>query len=616
MTVRPAATFRFYWRIVVKPHLGQAITVVLLMLGGAALDVVSMWLMVPLLDIVTTQQQAGRNAVARTVTSALQSIGIDPSANAVVFALLLVVSACFMARGALSLLSQYWTAAMAVTLRRTTKVALFEKVLNARYEEISTRARGTVLHDINGPAQSLAEAIVTLGSFSTGLFNGLLMLVFLLYLSWWATLLVAVLAIIGVQGWRRYADRRSAIHGRTLYDLRGEQEQLQVEAVDGLRIVKTHRLEPRMLARQNSLSVMEFSPELELNLFRHAPVLVNEMVAIGVVLSVGAITFLIPSIGLTLSMLVVFLLAIRRIAPAIAVINAASVNLRKYTADLETIDDFMEHMPQERRGGQIVVGCAEEIEFVDVFFSYTSRRDHRVLDGVVATMRRGTVTAIVGPTGAGKSTIAGLLLGLYESQAGSIRINGVDLNTLDLHAWRSQIGYVPQDVFVFNASIKDNIVLGEEGVSQPQIEWAVRIAQLDGLIGSLPEGYATVVGDRGLRLSGGQCQRLAVARAILRRPAVLLFDEATSALDNVTERAVYDAISALHRDAIVIVIAHRLSTVRDADQIIVVESGRVVEAGTHDLLIARRGVYARLYEENGGSRQRRGETPVSAAGDG
>jgi len=207
------------------------------------------------------------------------------------------------------------------------------------------------------------------------------------------------------------------------------------------------------------------------------------------------------------------------------------------------------------------------------------------------------VTAIVGSTGSGKSTIANLLIGLYEPQAGSILVNSVDLQALDLHAWRARVGYVSQDIFVFNATIKDNIALWDESLSQDQIEWAARTAQLHEFIASLPEGYETVVGDRGVRLSGGQCQRLAIARAILRRPEVLIFDEATSALDNLTERAVYDAINALHHEAIVIVIAHRLSTVREANQIIVLQGGRVIEVGTHDLLVGRRGVYAKLYEE-------------------
>jgi ABC-type multidrug transport system fused ATPase/permease subunit len=212
-------------------------------------------------------------------------------------------------------------------------------------------------------------------------------------------------------------------------------------------------------------------------------------------------------------------------------------------------------------------------------------------------MKRGEVTAIVGPTGAGKTTIVNLLMGLFQPSEGRILVDGYDLKEIYVKAWREKIGYVSQDVFLFNASIRDNIVLWEEKVLQVEVERAARVAQLHDFVQSLPHGYDTLVGDRGLRLSGGQCQRVAIARAIFRRPEVLIFDEATSALDNLTENVVYRAINALRKQATVVVIAHRLSTIRDADQIAVLSGGKVVELGTHASLVERRGIYAELYEE-------------------
>ncbi|PIQ84380.1 MAG: hypothetical protein COV75_02380 [Candidatus Omnitrophica bacterium CG11_big_fil_rev_8_21_14_0_20_63_9] len=592
----PFRPLAFYWQVAVKPHLMPTAAIVLLMLIGAVVDALAIGFTVPLTDVLTDRGAMGEGRVVALVRGSLQSLGIQPSANMVVFAFLVLVSGFFIIRSALALLNQYWIAAIAVKLRRTTKVALAEKVLHARYEAISSQARGTILHDINNPAQSLTGSVIYLGQFFTGMFNSLLMIGLLLYLSWWATLLLGIVAVAGVQGWRWFADRRSAIHGQTLYDLQGELQKLQVDAIDGLKVVKAHGLERRLVARQDELMSRELQPELHLTFFRHGPMLVNEVIAIAIVVGFGAITFFSPAAGLRVSMLVAFLLAIRRLAPAMASINAATVNLSRYTRDLARIQDILQVLPQERRGGRALEQI-KDIRMQDVTFAYAARPDHRVLDRVTAAMPRGTVTAIVGSTGSGKSTIANLLIGLYEPQAGSILVNSVDLQALDLHAWRARVGYVSQDIFVFNATIKDNIALWDESLSQDQIEWAARTAQLHEFIASLPEGYETVVGDRGVRLSGGQCQRLAIARAILRRPEVLIFDEATSALDNLTERAVYDAINALHHEAIVIVIAHRLSTVREANQIIVLQGGRVIEVGTHDLLVGRRGVYAKLYEE-------------------
>jgi len=172
----------------------------------------------------------------------------------------------------------------------------------------------------------------------------------------------------------------------------------------------------------------------------------------------------------------------------------------------------------------------------------------------------------------------------------------VHLRELNLAQWRQKIGYVSQDTFVFNDTIRNNITFGGP-VATAALDLAVKMAQLYEFIQTLPQGYDTVVGDRGIRLSGGQCQRLAIARAIYRQPDVFVFDEATSALDNLTERVVYNAINELHRDAIVIVIAHRLSTVKHADQIIVLDAGRVVDVGIHENLMIRQGLYAHLYHE-------------------
>ena len=601
-----------YWRIAVRPHRREAAAIIGLMLAGAVLDAVSVGLTVPLLDVLTHQGEAVRSPIVESLRRLLASWGIVPQPNAMVVALLASLSLFFAVRSGLVLWAQCATAAIAIRLRRRIKVALFEKFLHARYEEIAKRARGTVVHDINDPAEALTAAMINLGYLCTGAFNSLIMTALLFYLSWWATLLVGGMALLGVQGWRWYADHRAARHGRILYDLRGEMHKLQVDAIDGLKVVKAHGLERRLTERQDQLSSAEFAPELAVNLFRYGPLLINELIAIGLVLGLGAITFLLPSAGLRVSMLVAFLLGVRRIAPALSAINAASVNLSKSSRDLEIIEEVMSGLPGERLGGR-AVERVEEIALDGVSFAYASRPSKPVLIQLSASMRRGTVSALVGPTGAGKSTVANLLLGLYDPQAGAIRVNGVDLRALDLAAWRGRIGYVSQDIFVFNASIHDNIALGDQDVSAEQVAWAARTAQLDVFIDALPDGYDTLVGDRGLRLSGGQCQRLAIARAVLRRPDVLIFDEATSALDNLTERAVYNAISALRRQAVVIVIAHRLSTVREADQILVIQAGRIAEQGTHEALMSQRGVYAGLYEEDArtGSREARAEDAVA-----
>lgn len=590
-------TVRFYWRTAVKPYPRQAATILLLMLGSAVLDALTVGLTVPLLDVLTAADHGQGSAVVGVATSALGWFGMTPTMNVVMLFLMGVASLLFLARGICWLLSQYVTAAVAVEMRRTMKTSLFERFLRARYDAMSARARGAVVNDINQPAESIAAVITQLGYLLTGVLTSALMVALLVYLSWWVTLVIAVLAIGGVQGCRVYADRRSAAHGRALYGLLSEQNKLHVDAIDGLKVVKAHGLERRLVERQQAFSAAERRPELQLVLFRNVPTLVNEVLAIIIVVGLGVVTFLMPSLGIRFSMLAAFLLAIRRIAPSLALVNSSSVNLNRYKRHLEVIEEVLGALPQERRGGRHV-GPVSDIEMAGVEFAYPSRPHHRVLTGVTASFHRGTVTAIVGATGSGKSTLANLLLGLFEPGAGAVRINGIDVRELDMDDWRRHVGYVPQDFFVFNATVRENLTLGDQTIPQAQLEWAARVAQLHDFITTLPEGYDTLVGDRGLRLSGGQCQRLAIARAILRRPEVLIFDEATSALDHLTERAVYNAINALHQEAIVLVITHRLSSVKEADCLMVLQRGAVVERGSHPDLMAQDGVYASLYQQD------------------
>jgi len=407
--------------------------------------------------------------------------------------------------------------------------------------------------------------------------------------------MVGILAIGGVQVLRRILDQRAYSCGRVISQLGRDLAKLEVDSIDGLKVVKAHVLESKMVEKQQSLLEAEARPMLQVVIFRNGPMFINEVAASLIVLGLGAMTFLAPSMGLHFSTLVAFLLAIRKVSPAMASINAASVELNRVKPDLEVFDEILHLMPPEKHGQQSVERV-EELRLADISFYYVSRPEERVLKSVDLVMKRGSVTAIVGPTGSGKSTIANLFVGLLTPRLGTISVNGVDLQQLSMSAWRRKVGYVCQDTFLFNATLRENIALWDETVSQADVEWAAGVAQLHEFVMTLPEGYDTVVGDRGLRLSGGQCQRVAIARAILRHPEVLIFDEATSALDNLTERAVYEAISALRKDAIVIVIAHRLSTIKGADQIAVLRSGRVIELGTHESLLNRGGAYADLYE--------------------
>jgi ATP-binding cassette subfamily B protein len=235
------------------------------------------------------------------------------------------------------------------------------------------------------------------------------------------------------------------------------------------------------------------------------------------------------------------------------------------------------------------------IAFENVHFAYEGA-GYPVLRGVSLNVRPGERVAIVGPSGAGKSTLFALIMRFHDPSAGRVTVDGVEVKRLEPTALRARIGLVPQDSAIFAMSAAENIAFGDAGATADAIRAAARSAHADDFIAQLPEGYATVIGERGVTLSGGQRQRIAIARAILKSAPILLLDEATNALDAESETAVKEALEALMRGRTTLVIAHRLATIRSADRIVVMDKGRIVEEGTHQSLVARKGLYARLAE--------------------
>ncbi len=254
---------------------------------------------------------------------------------------------------------------------------------------------------------------------------------------------------------------------------------------------------------------------------------------------------------------------------------------------------------------------AGEVRFEDVRFGYDA--DREILHGISFAIPAGHTLAIVGPTGAGKSTIARILFRFYDLQSGRITIDGQDIAAVTQDSLRAAIGIVPQDMVLFNDTIGYNIAYGREGASQAEVETAARGAAIHDFIVSLPKGYDTRVGERGLKLSGGEKQRVAIARTLLKDPPILVLDEATSALDSRTEASIQQVLREMAQRRTTIIVAHRLSTVVDADQIIVLDGGRVAERGTHGALLARDGLYAQMWARQAIERETDGtDEPVDA----
>jgi subfamily B ATP-binding cassette protein MsbA len=286
-----------------------------------------------------------------------------------------------------------------------------------------------------------------------------------------------------------------------------------------------------------------------------------------------------------------FLYVGRAVIAQLGLLGNAYTQMQTILAASTRVEQLFAQQPQVRDGAETINGFRDRLALRDVTFDYDGEP---VLERVSFEVGRGEIVALVGPSGSGKSTIADLLLRFYDPREGAVTIDGRDLRTLRQDSYRRLFGVVPQEALLMNASIRDNIAYGRESVTDAAVEQAARIANAHEFISQLPDGYATVVGDRGVRLSGGQRQRVAIARAIVAQPPILLLDEATSALDSESERLVQQAIDRVIEGRTSVVIAHRLSTVMHADRIVVLQGGRVEAIGRHAELMATSPTYQQL----------------------
>jgi subfamily B ATP-binding cassette protein MsbA len=585
-----------------KPHTPVVATVVVVTFVFAALDAAVYVLLIPFMQALfvkgSTSVTASNNGIQRLLDATVYrwvDLGGDPLVAVgriivIMMVLLAVKNVFFFARA-------YLVARAEQGVNRDLRNRVYDHLVELDLAFFGRVRMGQIVSRLTTEVEQM-RALVTseLSKMLSAFFEFGTAVVGMLIISWQLTLTAFIVIPGAMVIWGPFLKRLRRGDRRVLH-LGGEVNAHIQETLSGIRLVKASSAEDRERQRFHGLNAEYFSTFLRTEKLRSLAAPMTEMMA-----AVGTVALLwvgarqVVHGDISGAQFVGFLgLSIKLFAPV--------KNVAKFPATAqpglvaaERVFEFLDAPVEirDRPDARPFPGLEREISFEDVTFAY--RPGDPVLEHVSFAAPKGTVTAMVGPSGAGKSTIVDLLGRFFEVTGGRIAIDGVDIRDIRIDELRSRLGIVSQETVLFHDTVRANIAYGRPDASEDEIVRAAKAANAHDFVSQMPRGYDTVVGERGTEISGGQRQRVAIARAILRDPPILIFDEATSALDTESERLVQAAIERLLEGRTVFVIAHRLSTVQRADQILVVSDGRIVERGDHAALLAGDGLYRRLYE--------------------
>jgi subfamily B ATP-binding cassette protein MsbA len=511
-----------------------------------------------------------------------------------IIVLILIV---FMVKNLLAFARAYLTAQVEQGVTRDLRNRVYDHLVELDLAFFGRVRMGQIVSRLTTEVGQLRSLVTAeLARMVSAVFEFAVAMTAMLLISWRLTLAALVVIPVTMVMWGplvRVLRRRD----RRVLHLGGEVTSHIQETLSGIRLVKASSAEDRERERFHGLTQQYYSTFLRAEIARAMAAPATEMLAaVGTVILLWYGAHLVVGGELMGAEFVGFLgLSMKLYSPVKNVAKFPAV-VQPGLVAAERVFEFLD-APAEIRdaeGARTFDGLEEQIAFESVSFEY--KPGERVLDDVTFTVPRGSVVALVGPSGAGKTTLVDLLGRFFEATEGRITLDGVDVREVRLADLRAQLGIVSQDTVLFHDTVRANIAYGRPDATDAQVEAAARAAHAHEFIVSMRGGYDAVVGERGTELSGGERQRIAIARAILRDPPILIFDEATSALDSESERLMQDAMAALLDGRTVFVVAHRLSTVQRADQILVMDRGRLVERGRHSELLAAGGLYRRLYD--------------------
>ena len=588
--------YRDFWRIFIKDYGGlrAGLTIVFLTAAVSLLEGLNIALLVPLLESLGSTTGEESHWVSRAVAGLFGRMGIPLGLKSILITLGILTLAMAGLKYLRHLVMVRTSSSFVVWLRTWNMWNL----LNADLSHFHRRRIGVLTDTLMTQSGRSGTCLVQ----ATQILTNLGVVVAYLGAAFLITPLLttgAVALLILVSLSTQQILNQATKMGTRVVEEENNLNALAVEDLSGIRVIKGFLIERLRWAeyQRRAEDVKDATVRVGMNAQRMA--FVQETAAfglIGVLLFVGA-----AIMGLELAVLLTLLFVLFRLAPRVTNINNSRHALAVAMASLQNVDTAIQSTanPNVVSGETQFVGLETAIELQDLDFSYNGSSE--VLKNINFTIEKGMTTAIVGASGAGKSTLMDLLLRYYDPVRGRVSVDGIDLKELDIASWRSAIGVVSQDIFLFNDTIANNIALGREGASQEGIIEAAGQAYAHDFITEFPLGYETLVGDRGLNLSGGERQRIALARAILSRPEILILDEATSSLDSESENLIRRYMRQIHGTCTMVVVAHRLSTIQDADKIVVLRDGEIAEQGDWDTLVGGEGVFANYHRLQTGS---------------
>ena len=479
----------------------------------------------------------------------------------------------------------------------TNKGLIFDKLKESDYRYFVENKRGDILYNVtSSPAK-----IKTFLELSTKLFADVTVIItivgMLFLISPAGVVVLLASGLVFILSVRMVSNRTSYFLGKAHVTSVSSENKVIDEYVHGIRQIRSANADDHWKTQYTDALRKYWDRYVRLKFAEQLPMAFLNMIFFIAIAVVVIILYyihqeqfftLIPLIG-------TFAFSALKVLPRLSDIGSSNMQMMDAYPDLERISEFLNntHYKTMKNGSINFNNLTSDIIFDNVDFRYYP--GHDLIEGLNLTIFKGKITALVGFSGSGKSTIISLLLRYYDPAGGRILVNGTDLREYDIRTFLHKVGYVSQDTFIYNASIGENISFGGEYTEEQIIE-AAKKANIHAFIAGLPGGYDTVVGDLGMKLSGGEKQRLAIARALVRDPEILVLDEATSNLDNLSEAVVQESINRVSTTITTFIVAHRLSTVRKAEMIFVMSGGRIVELGTHEELILKRGKYYELYQ--------------------